>query len=171
MEKERITMTKLANPCAKAEIINRLATNESSNQIAKDYNVSSQRIRQIKKENQEKINEIASKLVQENLSDVYETVRNDVQTMKRIAEKAKEDIEKVTDKEMQYKKDNNRTNENIFRSVGIYPAQHPSFVFNQYNDNRQIEIISPKVLDLFSSHAKTLIINGEEDEENSDIGK
>ena len=32
-------MTKLANPCAKAEIINRLATNESSNQTAKDYNV------------------------------------------------------------------------------------------------------------------------------------
>ena len=132
-------MTKLANPCAKAEIINRLATNESSNQIAKDYNVSSQRIRQIKKENQEKINEIASKLVQENLSDVYETVRNDVQTMKRIAEKAKENIENVTDKEMQYKKDNNRTNENLLRSVGIFPAQHPSFVFNQYNDNRQQE--------------------------------
>ena len=44
-------MGKLANPCAKAEIINRLATNESSNQIAKDYNVSGQRIRQIKKEN------------------------------------------------------------------------------------------------------------------------
>ncbi len=44
-------MTKLANPCTKAEIINRLATNESSNQIANDYNVSGQRIRQIKKEN------------------------------------------------------------------------------------------------------------------------
>ena len=129
-------MTKLANPCTKAEIINRLATNESSNQIAKDYNVSGQRIRQMRKENQEKINEIAAKLVQENLSDIYETVRNDVCTMKRISEKAKENIEKVTDKEMQYKKDNNRTNENIFRSVGIFPAQHPSFEFNQYNDNR-----------------------------------
>ncbi len=130
-------MTKLANPCTKAEIINRLATNESSNQIAKDYNVSGQRIRQIKKESQEKINEIATKLVQENLSDIYETVRNDVCTMKRISEKAKENVEKVTDKEMQYKKDNNRTNENLLRSVGVFPAQHPSFVFNQYNDNRQ----------------------------------
>ncbi len=135
---------KLANPCTKAEIINRLAINESSNQIAKDYDVSGQRIRQIRKENQEKINEIASKLVQENLPDVYETVRNDVQTMKGISEKAKENVEKVTDKEMQYKKDNNRTNENIFRSVGIFPAQHPSFVFNQYNDNSQHNtVISP----------------------------
>ncbi len=161
-------MTKLANPCTKAEIINRLATNESSNQIAKDYNVTSQRIRQIKKENQEKINEIASKLVQENLPDVYETVRNDVQTMKRIAEKAKEDIEKVTDKEMQYKKDNNRTNENIFRSVGVYPAQAPSFMFQQNIDNRQqTQIISPNVLNLLSDHFKSLIDN----EENSDIGK
>ncbi len=42
-------MTKLANPCTKADIINRLATNESSNQIAKDYNVSGQRIRQMKR--------------------------------------------------------------------------------------------------------------------------
>ena len=40
-------------------------------------------------------------------------------------------------KEMHYKKDNNRTNENLLRSVGIFPAQHTSFVFNQYNDNRQ----------------------------------
>ncbi len=137
-------MTKLANPCTKAEIINRLATNESSNQIAKDYNVTGQRIRQMKKENEDLINTIAQRLIQENLPDIYETVRNDVCTMKRISEKAKENIEKVTEKEMQYKKDNNRTNENIFRSVGIYPAQHPSFVFNQYNDNSQHNtVISP----------------------------
>ncbi len=136
---------KLANPCTKTEIINRLAINESSNQIAKDYDVSGQRIRQIRKENQEKINEIASKLVQENLPDVYETVRNDVQTMKGISEKAKESVEKVTDREMQYKKDNNRTNENILRSVGIYPAQSPSLVIqNIYGDyNSQHVTISP----------------------------
>ncbi len=149
---------KLANPCTKAEIINRLATNESSNQIAKDYDVSGQRIRQIRKENQEKINEIASKLVQENLPDVYETVRNDVQTMKGISEKAKESVEKVTDREMQYKKDNNRTNENILRSVGIYPAQSPSLVIqNIYGDDnsQHIEVISPsyqKFLDFQNSN-------------------
>ena len=138
-------MTKLANPCTKAEIINRLATNESSNQIAKDYKVSGQRIRQMKKENQEKINEITEKIVHENLPDIYETVRNDVCTMKRISEKAKEDIEKVTDKEMQYKKDNNRTNENIFRSVGIYPSQAPSFMFQQNIDNSQHNtVITPE---------------------------
>ncbi len=149
-------MTKLANPCTKAEIINRLAKNESSNQIAKDYNVTGQRIRQMKKENQDLINAIAQKLIQENLSDVYETVRNDVCTMKLISEKANENIEKVTDKEMQYKKDNNRTNENLLRSVGIYPAQHPCFVFNQYNDNRQqqqnIEI-SQRMMDLIGEAA------------------
>ncbi len=151
-------MTKLANPCTKAEVINRLATNESSNQIAKDYNVTGQRIRQMKKENEEKINEIATKLVQENLPDIYETVRNDVCTMKRISEKAKEDVEKVTDKEMQYKKDNNRTNENIFRSVGIYPAQAPSFMFQQNIDNRQqTSIVEPRVMEMFAAHAKTLV--------------
>ena len=65
--------------------------------------------------------------------------------MKRISEKAKENIEKVTEKEMQYKKDNNRTNENLLRSVGIFPAQHPSFVFNQYNDNSEHNtVITPE---------------------------
>ena len=67
--------------------------------------MSGQRIRQMKKENLEKINEITEKIVQENLPDIYETVRNDVCTMKRISEKAEENIEKVTDKEMQYKKE------------------------------------------------------------------
>ncbi len=138
-------MTKLANPCTKAEIINRLATNESSNQIAKDYNVTGQRIRQMKKENQDLINAIAQRLIQENLPDIYETVRNDVCTMKRISEKAKENIEKVTEKEMQYKKDNNRTNENVLRSVGIFPSQAPSFMFQQNIDNSQHNtIISPE---------------------------
>ena len=136
-------MTKLANPCTKAEIINRLATNESSNQIAKDYSVSGQRIRQMKKENEGLINAIAQKLIQENLSDVYETIKLDIQTTKKIAEKANEDIESVTEKEFEYKKAHNRTNENLLRSVGIFPAQHPSFVFNQYNDNSQQTVISP----------------------------
>lgn len=129
-------MTKLANPCTKTEIINRLAANESSNQIAKDYNVSGQRIRQIKKENEDLINSIAQKLIQENLADVYETTRLDIQTTRRIAGKANQDIESVTEKEFEYKKVHNKTNENLLRSVGIFPAQHPSFVFNQYNDNR-----------------------------------
>ena len=143
--RETVTMTKLANPCTKAEIINRLATNESSNQIAKDYNVSGQRIRQMKKENEDLINAIAQKLIQENLSDVYETIRLDIQTTKKIAEKANEDMESVTEKEFEYKKAHNRTNENLLRSVGIFPAQHPSFVFNQYNDNSNHNtVISPE---------------------------
>ncbi len=130
-------MTKLANPCTKAEIINRLATNESSNQIAKDYNVSGQRIRQMKKENEDLINAIAQKLIQENLQDIYETIKLDVQTTKKIAEKANKDIESVTEKEFEYKKAHNRNNENLLRAVGIFPAQNPSLVFNQYNENSQ----------------------------------
>ena len=142
-------MAKLANPCTKAEIINRLATNESSNQIVKDYNVTGQRIRQMKKENEDLINTIAQKLIQENLPDIYETINLDVQTMKRIAGKANEDIESVTEKGFEYKKAHNRTNENLLRSVGIYPAQHPGSVFNQYNDNRQQEtVISAAIMNL-----------------------
>ena len=50
-------MNKLANPCIKEEIIGRLATGEPSNKIALDYNVSGQRIRQIRRrENQSALN-------------------------------------------------------------------------------------------------------------------
>ncbi len=158
-------MTKLANPCAKAEIINRLATNESSNQIAKDYNVSGQRIRQMKKENEDLINAIAQKIIQENLPDIYETIKLDVQTTKKIAEKANEDIESVTEKEFEYKKAHNRTNENLLRSVGIFPAQHPSFVFNQYNDNSQHNtVISPEFREFIDFQSN----NGEKMLEDSD---
>ena len=109
----------------------------------------------MKKENQEKINEITEKIVHENLPDIYETVNLDVKTMKRIAEKANEDIESITEREFEYKKAHNRTNENLLRAVGIYPAQNPSLVFNQYNDNsQQNTIISPafqKFLDFQAS--------------------
>ncbi len=153
-------MGKLANHCTKAEIINRLAKNESSNQIAKDYNVSGQRIRQMKKENEDLINAIAQKIIQENLSDIYETIKLDVQTTKKIAEKANEDIESVTEKEFEYKKAHNRTNENLLRAVGIYPSQNPSLVFNQYNDNRQQTVISPAYqafLDFQANNAEKML--------------
>ncbi len=162
----------LTNPYTKNEIVNRLILGENSKSIAKDYNCSDARIRQIRKENKELINLMAEKLVKENLEDISKTIRNDVQIGKRISEKALKDVETVTDKELEYKKTHNRTNENLLRSVGIFPAQHPSFVFNQYNDNRQqTQIISPNVLDMFASHAKSLIDNGKDDEENSDIEK
>ena len=80
--------------------------------------------------------------------------------MKRIAGKANEDIESVTEKEFEYKKAHNRTNENLLRSVGIFPAQHPSFVFNQYNDNRQQAVISPafqKYIDFQNENGKKML--------------
>ncbi len=75
---------KLANPCTKKEIINRLATNESSNQIAKDYDVSGQRIRQIRKENQELIEQKAQELLK-NLPNIVETAKHYIDISKRIS--------------------------------------------------------------------------------------
>ena len=61
---------------------------------------------------------------------------------------------------MQYKKDNNRTNENLFRSVGIYPSQAPSFMFQQNIDNRQQTVISPafqKFIDFHAEHGEKML--------------
>lgn len=136
-------MTKLANPCTKVEIINRLATNESSNQIAKDYDVSGQRIRQIKKENQELIEAKSHELLQ-NLPDIVETAKLDIQSNKELSKRIKESgLKSITKEELQFKTITNKLSADVLRSVGIFPAQHPSFVFNQYNDNRQQAVMSP----------------------------
>ena len=76
-------MTKLANPCIKEEIISRLSIGESSNQIASDFNVSGQMIRQIKKENQQLIEQKTQELLQ-SLPDVVETTKRDLEGAKKI---------------------------------------------------------------------------------------
>lgn len=160
-------MGKLANPCAKAEIINRLAINESSNQIAKDYNVSGQRIRQIKEENQELIEAKSQELLQ-NLPDIVETAKLDIQSNKELSKRIKESgMKYITKEELQFKTITNKLSADILRSVGVFPAQHPSFVFNQYNDNRQQEMISP-AFQQFLDFQATNGLNTPEDSEDVD---
>ncbi len=144
-------MTKLANPCTKTEIINRLATNESSNQIAKDYDVSGQRIRQIRKENQELIEQKAQELLK-NLPNIVETAKHDIDISKRISKiiancKDDELIDKLKEVKdiLGFKQLTNKLSADILRAFGIFPAQSPSLVIqNIYgDDNSQNITISP----------------------------
>ncbi len=152
---------KLANPCTKTEIINRLATNESSNQIAKDYDVSGQRIRQIKKENRELIEQKAQELLK-NLPDIVETAKHDINISKRISKniansKDHELIDKLKEVKdiLQFKQLTNKLSADILRSVGIFPAQSPSlFIQNNYQDNRQQNMIVPEYQEYLDYKAK-----------------
>ncbi len=147
-------MGKLANPCTKAEIINRLATNESSNQIANDYNVSGQRIRQIRKENLELIEQKAQELLK-NLPNIVETARHDIDISKRISQniancKDHELIDKLKEVKdiLQFKQLTNKLSADILRSLGIFPAQSPSFlVQNIFNQKNNTTNINPEFLD------------------------
>lgn len=98
------TQPKIVKPCQREEILNRLAMNEPHRSIAKDFDVSQQRISQINKKDREVIESIAQKIVEDNLPDVYETTRADVKTTKRIALKANQDIESVTKKNFNIKR-------------------------------------------------------------------
>ena len=158
-------MTKLANPCTKTEIINRLAINESSNDIAKDYNVSGQRIRQIKKENQELIEAKSQELLQ-NLPDIVETVKLDIQSNKELSKHIRESgLKSISKEELQFKTITNKLSADILRSVGIFPAQHPSFVFNQFNDNSQTNTVISPAFQVFLDFQAS---NGEKMLEDSD---
>ncbi len=143
-------MGKLANPCAKNDIINRLSTGESSNQIANDYDVSGQRIRQIKKENLELIEQKTQELLS-NLPDIVETAKHDINISKRISKniansKDHELIDKLKEVKdiLQFKQLTNKLSADILRALGIFPAQSPSLVIqNIYQDQRQQTVIPP----------------------------
>ncbi len=169
-------MGKLANPCAKAEIIDRLATNESSNQIANDYNVSGQRIRQIKKENLELIEQKTQELLS-NLPDIVETAKHDINISKRISKniansKDHELIDKLKEVKdiLQFKQLTNKLSADILRALGIFPAQSQSLVIqNLYQDQRQQTVITPEFqefLDFKAKNAKP--IDMQEDVESDD---
>jgi hypothetical protein len=148
---------KLANPCAKDDIINRLSTGESSNQIANDYNVSGQRIRQIKKENLELIESKAQELL-DNLPNIVETAKEDILLSKDITKILKseinsydEDVQRSVGNKLKFKTITNKLSADILRSVGIFPAQSPSIVFNQFNiDNSKHLNVDPVIMKLFS---------------------
>ncbi len=154
-------MGKLANPCAKNDIIDQLSTGESSNQIANDYNVSGQRIRQIRKENLELIEQKAQELLKY-LPDIVETAKHDINISKRISKniancKDHELIDKLKEVKdiLQFKQLTNKLSADILRALGIFPAQSPSLVIqNIYQDQRQQNIIPQDYQEFLDFKAK-----------------
>ncbi|MDR4499254.1 MAG: hypothetical protein MRK02_15250 [Candidatus Scalindua sp.] len=148
------TVTKLATICTKIDIINRLSTGESSNKIAKDYNVSGQRIRQIKKENQQLIEQKVQELLQF-LPDVVETTKIDLEIAKKISLEGKKDLNTLTPEKLQFKAQTNKISADIYRAIGFYPAQAQSlFIQNIYNDNRKQTVISERYMKFLDSMAE-----------------
>ncbi len=156
-------MTKLANPCHKLDIINRLSTGESSNQIASDFNVSGQRIRQIKKANRQLIEQKTQELIA-TLPSIVELAEKDIQIGKDLADKlymiftTREGLSKeehrLTTIMTSYKSQVNKLCADILRAVGIFPSQSVSqMIQNIYNDNRVQTVISEKYQKFLDSMA------------------
>ncbi len=151
-------MTKLSNPCDRLDIIGRLSMGEPSRTIAVDFNVSGQRIRQIKKENQALIEQKTQELLQ-SLPDIVETTKLDLETAKKISQEAKKDINSLTPEKMQFKVLANKINADIYRAIGFFPSQSQGlFIQNIYNDNRSQQVISPQVMDILGDYLEAEII-------------
>ncbi len=165
-------MGKLANPCAKDDIINRLSKDESSNQIAKDYNVSGQRIRQIKKENQMLIETKKQELIQ-SLPKVVDIVKKDLDTNYKISSDLNDNYEKATTESIALKNTLDKTNLNLLKIAGIFPTHTNLLNTGKITINQQN--INPTITKFIGASALKLLAeagdNGEDDEENSDIEK
>ncbi|MCP4987793.1 MAG: hypothetical protein GY928_17580 [Colwellia sp.] len=151
-------MTKLSNPCDRLDIIGRLSMGESSNKIAADFNVSGQRIRQIKKENKELIEQKTQELLK-SLPDIVETTRMDIETAKKISIEAKNDINTLTPEKLKFKALTNKISADIYRAIGFFPSQSQGlFVQNIYNDNRTQQVISQNVMAVLGEYIEAEII-------------
>ncbi len=117
-----------------------------------------QRIRQIKKENHELIEQKTQELLQ-SLPDVVDTTRLDIETAKQIYIEAKKDINTLTPEKLQFKTLTNKVNADMFRAIGFYPYQSQSFfIQNIYNDNRSQQAISNQVMAALGEYIKAEII-------------
>ncbi len=144
----------------KDTVVKKLAVGEPQTSIAAQVGVDQSTISRFAKEDENirLIKEQQEKLVKV-LPDAVQNVKDLVTEMPTIP---KDDTK---NRELSYK-----ASQDVLKATNIFPS--PQFTHNIYNDNRQqTQIISSNVLDLFSSHAKSLIDHGEEDEENSDIEK
>lgn len=119
----------------KHEIINRLARGETQISISADTGIPRSTIQSIKSNNKKIVEEQATKLLKY-LPDIVESVAADLQVEKKISTKIGTEFETYEPKDLiALKKVYNKSLDNVLRSVGIYPSQSPSIVFNN-NDNR-----------------------------------
>ncbi len=149
-------MSKLDKLPVKQEVVHKLAVGEPQTGIAGQVGVNQSTISRFAKEDENirLIEEEREKLVKV-LPDAVQNVKDLVTEMPTIP---KDDIKS---RELSYK-----ASKDVLKATNIFPS--PQFAHNIYNDNRQqTQIISSNVLDLFSNHAKTLIINGEDEVEES----
>ncbi len=140
----------------KDDVVKKLAVGEPQTSIAEQVAVDQSTISRFasKDENRALIEEQKGELVKV-LPDAVQNVKDLVTEMPTIP---KDDTK---NRELSYK-----ASQDVLKATNIFPS--PQFAHNIYNDNRQqTQIISPNVLDMFAQHAKSLIDNGEEDEENS----
>ncbi len=149
-------MSKLDKLPVKNEVINKLAVGKSQTSIAEQIGVNQATISRFAKEdkNIQLIEEQREKLVKV-LPDAVENVKTLVEEMQTLP------MDDTKNRELSYK-----ASKDVLKATNIFPS--PQFAHNIYNDNRtQNTVISEKVLDLFAPHAKSLIDNGEDNDESS----
>lgn len=127
------------------DIITRLAAGETSLSIAKDHDIGPSGVRMIKMKNRELIESITARLISDNLEAAAESVALDIKTVLRIAKRAHDNVDDLSDNELLYKQQHNKTIDQMMRAIGFYPTQSPSLVVqNIVNDNSQHITVTPE---------------------------
>ena len=158
-------MARLDDPHVKTEVVKRLAVGETQTSIAEQFGVDQSQVSRFasKGEIRQLIEEKREKLVKEVLPDAFQNVKSLVEGMKGVPEI---DIKKL---ELCYK-----ATKDTLKATGLFPS--PQFAHNIYNDNRiqTQNNISPSIIRFIGNAAIEKLeqaVNGEDDEENSDIEK
>lgn len=138
LEKPLSTQPKIAEPCKKENIINRLALNEPHRTIANDYNISRQRVTQLNKEFKHEIQERSQKFIQQNIQPILEAASKDINVNLKISELFESDIDSITSERVQFKTHVQRNISNLLLAradIGIFPT-HTNLMANNITINQ-----------------------------------
>ena len=140
------------------EIVERLALEETGRNIAKDYNKSESTISLLKTANKQRIEAMQQAIVQENMDNLQETIKIDIDNNLEISRDYKHkqyDPNATAYKALVTKSIINP----MLSKIGVFPSPANQYNFTQNNTTNKNNI-NQKVLQMFASGANDLLNTG-----------
>ena len=150
----------LSNTTSRESILNDIAS-KSNGDVAKKYNLTTSRISQIKKANQEIIEQKRQELIS-TLPSVIDTVKTDINTNQRLSKHIALDFTKISTEHIALKNNLDKTNLNLLKAVDIFPSN--TMVRIGDDNSQHLTVISPafqQFLDFQNDNPKVVDTQGD----------
>lgn len=150
----------LSNPKTKEAVLNDIAT-KSNGDCSRKYNLTSGRISQIKRENQDIIEQKRQELIA-TLPSVIDTVKTDISTNQRLSKHIALDFTQTTTEQIALKNNLDKTNLNLLKAVDIFPSN--TMVRIGDDNSQHLTVISPafqQFLDFQTDNPKVVDTQGD----------